>query len=51
MQSRKLVAEFLGTFLLVLLAVGAAVSGIAGSVGAALAPFGDMPPIAIGLWR
>jgi aquaporin Z len=34
MQSRKLVAEFLGTFLLVLLAVGAAVSGIAGSVGA-----------------
>ena len=34
MQSRKLVAEFLGTFLLVFLAVGAAVSGIAGSVGA-----------------
>ncbi len=34
MQSRKLVAEFLGTFLLVLLAVGAAVSGIAGAVGA-----------------
>jgi aquaporin Z len=34
MQSRKLVAEFLGTFLLVFLAVGAAVSGIAGAVGA-----------------
>ena len=34
MSSRKYVAEFLGTFLLVFLAVGAAVSGIAGSVGA-----------------
>jgi aquaporin Z len=33
-MSRKLVAEFLGTFLLVFLAVGAAVSGIAGAVGA-----------------
>jgi len=33
-SSRKLVAEFLGTFLLVFLAVGAAVSGIAGAVGA-----------------
>ena len=34
MSSRKYVAEFLGTFLLVFLAVGAAVSGIAGAVGA-----------------
>ncbi len=33
-MSRKLLAEFLGTFLLVFLAVGAAVSGIAGAVGA-----------------
>jgi aquaporin Z len=33
-MSRKLVAEFIGTFLLVFLAVGAAVSGIAGAVGA-----------------
>jgi aquaporin Z len=33
-MSRKLVAEFLGTFLLVFLAVGAAVTGIAGAVGA-----------------
>jgi aquaporin Z len=33
-MSRKLIAEFLGTFLLVFLAVGAAVSGIAGAVGA-----------------
>jgi aquaporin Z len=36
---RKLIAEFLGTFLLVLLAVGAAVAGIGGKVGAA----GDGP--------
>lgn len=34
MQSRKYAAEFIGTFLLVFLAVGAAVSGIAGTVGA-----------------
>ena len=34
MQTRKLLAEFIGTFLLVFLAVGAAVSGIAGAVGA-----------------
>jgi len=33
-MSRKLTAEFIGTFLLVFLAVGAAVTGIAGAVGA-----------------
>ena len=32
-MSRKLAAEFVGTFLLVFLAVGAAVFGIAGGVG------------------
>lgn len=34
-MSRRLVAEFVGTFLLVFLAVGAAVFGIGGTVGAA----------------
>ena len=37
-MNRKLAAEFIGTFLLVFLAVGAAVFGIAGKVGAGTPP-------------